>query len=232
MDEPEYSRSFARDLGIEFPLLSDVDGAISRIYAGITSDARALPGVTMIRPDGRIAFRQAASAKDDLMPPAELIATADRTLGTTGRAAAADGFAAGDRLQFRVDAGAGASRDGGWRGTGVGVLSGLAPLGRHLLIGPRITFEARDAPVSFDGLVMLRAPIFGPTGALELGVTGGYTPWGSTGANLGATADVWFAPSPSFALQLGVTYVDHDLGGTPVHQVFATFGFAQLIQFR
>ena len=232
MDEPEYSRPFARDYGIEFPLLYDADGAISRIYAGITSDARALPGVTMIRPDGRIAFRQAASAKDDLMSPVDLIATADRAFGTTGRAVAADGFAADDRIQLRVDAGAGAARNDGWRGTGVGVLSGLVPLGRHLLIGPRITFEAREAPVALDGLALVRAPIFGPAGALELGVTGGYTPWGATGANLGATADLWFAPSPGFAFQFGVTYVDHDLGGTPVHEIFATFGVARLIQFR
>lgn len=232
MDEPEYSRPFARDYGIEFPLLYDADGAISRVYAGMSSDARARPGVMMIRPDGRIVFRQAASAKDDLMSPADLIATADRAFGTTGRSIAADGFAADDRLQFRIDAGGGAARNGGWRGTGVGVLSGLVPLGRHLLVGPRIAFEAREAPVAFDGLVMLRAPIFGPAGAIELGVTGGYTAWGATGANLGATADAWFAPSPNWAFQLGVTYVDHDLGGTPVHEVFATFGAARLIQFR
>jgi len=232
VDTPDYSREFAHNYGLEFPLLSDADGAVSRIYAGETSDTRALPGVTMIRPDGRIAFRQVASAKDDRMSAAELIATADRTLGTSGTAFAADGYAADDRLQVRVDAGGGGARNESWRGTGVGVLSGLVPLGRHVLVGPRITFEPREAPASFDGLDMLRVPLLGAAGAIELGVTGGYTPWGATGADLGATADVWFASSPSFAYQFGITYVDHDPGGTPVHEVFATFGIARLIQFR
>src|SRR5258706_3034412 len=142
MDTPEDSRAFAADYGLPFALLTDADGAVSRTYAGITSDRNTLPGVTLIRADGRIAFRQVATAKDDRLGAAELIATIDRTLGTTGPATDDDGYAALDSAQLRVDLGGGAlfARGGahgltGTRGTGDGALGGHFPLGRYLLIG-------------------------------------------------------------------------------------------------
>jgi hypothetical protein len=229
MDTPAESRGFAADYGIPFPLLSDTDGAVSRVYAGVTSDSYTLPGVTMIRGDGRVVFRQAASSKDDRLSAEELIAAVDRTLGTTGPAASV-GYAADDRLQLRVDLGGGASRPGGWSGTATAALTALVPLGRHVVVGPRLGVDTHEA--TFDGLVMARAPIFGAAGALELGVLGGYTAWGASGANVGATADLWFALNPTFALQLGATFLDHDVGGARVPELVATFGVARLIQFR
>jgi hypothetical protein len=230
MDSPADSLGFAADYGLQFPLLSDKDGAVSRTYAGVSSDSYTLPGITMIRPDGRVAFRQVASSKDDRLSAAELIATVDRTFGTSGPAIASTGYAADDRLQLRLDVGGGASHGGAWSGTAVGALTGLVPLGRHVLLGPRVAFDTHEA--TFDGLVMARAPIFGAAGALELGVLGGYTAWGPSGANVGATADLWFALTPTFSLQLGATFVDHDLGGARVPELLATLGVARLIQFR
>ena len=230
MDSPEDSRGFAADFGLPFPLLSDADGAVSRTYAGVSSDSYTLPGITMIRPDGRIAFRQVASAKDDRMSAAELIETADRTLGTTGPAISSSGYVAEDRLQLRVDVGGGASRGVAWSGTAVAALAALVPIGRHLVVGPRVAFDTRE--VAFDAVVMARAPILGAAGALELGVLGGYTAWGPNGPNVGATADLWFAFSPRFALQLGATFLDHDPGGGRVPELLATFGVARLIEVR
>jgi hypothetical protein len=232
MDTPEDSRAFARNYGLQFPLLSDADGAVSKIYAGVTSDSNALPGVTIIRSDGRVVFRQVASAKDDRMSTGELIATVDRTLGTSGPAAGGDGFAALDRLQLRADAGGGAVRTTGWSGTGVGAISGLVPLGHHLLAGVRASFEPREAPVALDAALVARLPIWGVAGAIELGAFGGWTVAGASGANAGGMADLWFAFSPRWAVQLGASYVAHDLGGSTVHEVLATFGVSRLIQIR
>jgi hypothetical protein len=232
-DTPEDSRAFAADYHLTFPLLADTDGSVSRTYAGITSDSETLPGITIIRGDGRIAFRQVATAKDDRMSSDELIATLDRTLGTTGPALEHDGFPAIDRAQLRVDLGGGTIRSAGsWRGTGAAAITGLVPLGRHLVIGPRLAFEPREAPIAIDGIAMFRAPIFNSAGAVEAGVIAGWTPSGASGANLGATADLWFAMAPTWSVQLGATFMSHDLSGASVPEVFLTLGAARLIRVR
>jgi len=228
MDSPEDSRAFAREYGIEFPLLADEDGAVSRAYAGVTSDDNALPGVTIIRPDGHIVFRQVASAKDDRLSSAQLLAAIDRWLGTTGPAAEVSGFAALDRAQVRFDAGGGAVHDGAWRGTADGAISAIVPIGRHLLVGPRLGFEPRDAPLSLDGELVLREPIFGAAGALELALVAGYTPWAAQGGDVGGLAGIWFALSPAWSLQLQGGFEEH--GATQA--VFVTAGVARLIQIR
>jgi hypothetical protein len=213
MDAPDASRALAADFGIRFPLLSDEDGAVSRIYAGVTSDAATLPGVVIVNRDGAIAFRQVATSKDDRMPIGELLATLDRVLGTAGPAAAAPGYAAIDRAQLRVAIGGGGVRgDGAARGTVVGAVSGLIPLGRHLLVGPRLASEPRDAPIDLDLAVIARAPLWARAGAIELGAAGGYTPWGVAGGNASLRAGMWFATSPRWALQLDVAVTVHGLG--------------------
>jgi hypothetical protein len=228
MDAPDDSRVFARDYGIEFPLLADEDGAVARVYAGVTSDHNALPGITIIRPDGHIVFRQIASAKDDRMSSAELLAAIDRTLGTTGPAPEVSGYAALARAQLRLDVGGGAIRDEGWRATANAAVSGLVPLGRHVLAGIQLGFEPREAPLSMDGVVVLREPIFGPAGALELGLVGGYTPWNASGADLGAFGGMWFAMAPTWSLQLHGGLEEH---GDATELLF-TIGIARLIQIR
>jgi hypothetical protein len=232
MDSPEDSRVFARSYGIGFPLLSDKDGAVSRTYAGVTSDSNTLPGVTIVGRDGRIVFRQVASAKDDRMPTAELLATIDRTLGTSGPAAASAGYAAIDRAQLRVAVGGGGVHAAGeTRGTVVGTIAGLFPLGRHVLVGPWLGFEPRDAPLDLDAAVVLRLPIWANAGALELGVAGGWTPWRDTGGNASAHLGLWFATSPQWALQLGLGIAEHGLGETTHStQVSATLGVARLLR--
>jgi len=213
MDSPDDSRAFARDYGIGFPLLSDTDGAVSRRYAGVTSDRATLPGVIIIDRDGRIAYRQVATAKDDRMPVAELIATLDRVLGTSGPAVAPAGYAAIDRAQLRVELGGGGVRAAGdTRGTAIGALAGLYPLGHHVLVGPWLGFEPRDAPLDLDAAVVLRAPIWSSAGALELAAIGGFTPWGTGGGNLGGRLGAWFAISPRWAVQLHVGLAEHGLG--------------------
>jgi len=180
MDTPEDSRAFAADYGLPFALLTDADGAVSRVYAGITSDSNTLPGVTLIRADGRIAFRQVATAKDDRLGAAELIATIDRTLGTTGLATDDDGYAALDRAQLRVELGGGAliARDAphgltGTRGTGIGTVGVHVPLGRYVMFGERTEVD-RDGLFAIDVLATLRAPLWSGAGAVELGLGPGY----------------------------------------------------------
>ena len=232
MDSPEDSRAFARDYGLAFPLLADEDGKVSRAYAGVTSDTNTLPGVTIVRGDGRIVFRQVASAKDDRMSSAELVATIDRTLGTSGPATAPDGFAALDRVQFRIDLGGGIAHSDATAATAQGTGSLLLPLGRHLLVGPRASWDVRAGAITAGGTVLVRQPIFGAAGALELGVTAGWTPYPASrmGAAVGGTADLWFALSPRFSVQLGVATSVYDLTGGAETDVTATLGIGGLFQ--
>jgi AhpC/TSA family len=230
MDPPEDSRALARDYGIAFPLLSDADGQVSRTYAGVTSDRSTLPGVTIIDRDGKIRFRQVASAKDDRMPAAELLATLDRTLGTSGPGVAASD-AAIDRAQLRVALGGGgvhAAGDTG--GTVVGAIAGLVPLGRYVLVGPWLGFEPRKAPVDLDAALVVRAPIWASAGALELGAVAGWTPWRDTGGNAGVHLGVWFATSPRWAVQLELGVTEHGLGQpTGSTEAALTLGVTRLI---
>jgi len=228
-DSPADSAAFAKDYGIQFPLLSDEAGRIARLYAGMSSDHNALPGITIIDASGRIAFRQIASTKDDRMTAAELISTLDRTLGTRGGAVADDGYAANERTQLRLDAGGGVI---GGLGTASASLTGLFPLGRYLVVGPRIATEPRAAPLSLDVAAMLRAPIWANAGAIELGAIGGWSPWGTAGGGeVGALADLWFAWSPTWAIQLGVAYTAHHLGEDGVvHQLVGTLGVGRLFR--
>ena len=232
MDSPEDSRRFAHDYGIAFPLLCDADGAVSRSYAGVTSDRNTLPGVTIVDRDGRIVFRQVASAKDDRMPTAELLATLDRTLGTSGPGAAPAGYAAIDRAQLRVELGGGGVRAAGeTRATVVGAITGLYPLGRHVLVGPSLGFEPRERSLDLDAAIVLRAPIWANVGALEFGGAGGWTPWRDGGGNVSAHLGLGFAISPRWALQLGVGIVEHGLGQTAHStELSGSLGLARLFR--
>jgi hypothetical protein len=232
-DTPDDSRAFARDYGLRFSLLADEDGAVSSVYAGVTSDSETLPGITIVRPDGSIAFRQAASAKDDRMSAAELLATIDRSLGTSGPSTARSGYAAIDRAQLRVDLGGGGVDTNATRGTVTGDIAGLLAFGRYVLAGVELGFEPREAPLDLDAMLVVRAPFWRNTGAFELGLSGGYTPWGDTGGNAAVRGGVWFAVSPRWAVQLAVGAADHGLGtSTQSTEVFATLGLGRLFQIR
>jgi len=232
MDSPADSRAFASDYGIAFPLLADEDGKVSRTYAGVTSDDNTLPGVTIVRGDGRIVFRQVASAKDDRMSSAELVATLDRTLGTSGPATIQDDFAALDRVQVRLDFGGGIAHGGDTAATASAASSLLLPLGRHVLVGPRVRWDVRAEAIAVGGIALVRKPIFGEVGALELGVSAGWTPYPAPrmGANVGGTADLWFALSPRLSVQVGVTTSVYELTGGAVTDVTLTVGVGGLVQ--
>jgi hypothetical protein len=225
-DDPHDSKLFAMRLKIWFPLLSDADLAVSRVYAGETSDANALPGVTIIDRGGRIVFRQVASSKDDRISTQDLLAAIDHSLGTHGPDATDRGYAAIDRAQIRLDAGAGAE---GSHGTGVASLAGLFPLSRHLLVGPMLSFEPRAAPLDVDLEIVAREPIWANAGAIELGLAGGYSTLDANrGANGIGRAGLWFALSPAWSVQLdaGVAIHVHDT------DLFGTIGIAWLFRVR
>ncbi len=224
-DEPHDSKLFAMRLKIWFPLLSDADLAVSRVYAGETSDVNALPGVTIIDRGGRIVFRQVASSKDDRISTEDLLAAIDRSLGTHGPDAADRGYAAIDRAQLRLDAGAGAESS---HGTGFASLAGLFPVSRHVLVGPMLSFEPRAAPLDVDLEIVARVPIWANAGAIELGIAGGYSTLDERGANGIGHAGLWFALSPTWSVQLDAGLAIH------VHDtdLFGTIGIARLFRVR
>jgi hypothetical protein len=139
-------------------------------------------------------------------------------------------FAVLERAQLRLDLGGGVA-DG--HATGIGKITGLWPLGNYAAIGARLGFEPREAPLAVDAVAMLRAPIFARAGALELGVTGGWTPWGASGFDAGVVTGVWFAMAPTWSIQLDAEFSSHGLlasGGTFTPIVTATVGVARLFR--
>ena len=235
LDEPEASRSFAKTYGIEFPLLTDRDGATSRKYVGIDATDTIIPGIVVIRHDGQIVFRQIAEEKDDRLTAAQLLATVDRTLGVGADAPAArTGYAVLERIQLRfaLGGGRGDAADTDRRRTiAVGSGSLLVPLGRRFLIGPSLRYESFDAPLDLDVAVVLRAPILSDAAAFELTLLGGYTPWGAEDWNAGFRAGAWVALDPWWALQLEVGASAHRLGATEgsTTDMTITFGVSRLI---
>lgn len=229
VDSPADSKDFASQAGLNFPLLSD-RGEVARNYVGLNHDDTAIPGVVIIRADGHIAFRQIATAKDDRLTAAQLIDTLDRTLGTKG-AAVDTGYVAIERFQNRTDLGTGEVMENGQRRVTLFASRGLLiPLDRYVLVGPWLATEPRQAPLDVDVAVMLRLPFFADIGAVELTVTGGWTPWEVSGWNVGARLGVWFATSPKSAIQLNVGYDLHRfLDSDRIPAVFATIGVTKLL---
>lgn len=211
-DAPGDSRAFAGTYNIRFPLLSD-DGHVARSYTGVTSDANALPGVVFVARDGTIAYRRLATAKDDRMTAAEILATADRVFGTSGPAVHDRGFAAIDRVQLRIDAGGGT--------TVAGDVAALHPLGRYLLAGPQVGVDRHH--VDLDLAVIARVPIWGGLGAIELGAAGGYTP--SSTWNASARGGLWFGYGPRWSIQLDAGALVHD----GERDFVGTLGIARLL---
>jgi hypothetical protein len=228
LDEPADSRVFAREYGITFPLLTDAGGAVSSQYTGLDGSGVSVPGIVVVRRSGEIAFRQIATTMADRPSLAEVVAIVDRTLAPATRPAIDDDYAALGRIQLRLDAGAGALRiEDAWRATGFGSLGALVPLHRMLVVGGDARIEAREQIVTLAGLVGVRVPIIGDAGALQLIGAIGAPAVNADGVYFGARAGVWFAMTPSLALQL-------ELGGgtwSGDRELFATFGIARLLRF-
>jgi hypothetical protein len=203
-------------------LLADTDGAVSRKYTGITSDDNTLPGIVIIRGDGQVVFRQVATDKEDRITISDLAGAYDRSLGTRGPGLVDEHYAAIDRAQIRLDLGGGHLPDGA---TGVASLTALVPIGHYLVLGPRIGTDLRASPLSLGGEVALRLPFWRESAAIELGGIAGYA-FDPNTALFGGTADLWFAYSPKWSIQLG-TEVDREAGAT---RITGTIGIGRLLE--
>ena len=203
-------------------MLADTDGAVSRKYTGITSDDNTLPGIVIVRGDGQAVFRQVASDKDDRITIRDLVGAYDRTLGTHGPDLVDDHFAAISRAQLRLDLGGGHGPEGS---TGGAALTALVPLGRYLVLGPRIGGDLRGSPLTLGGEVAVRLPFWRDTGAIELGGIAGYG-FDPNGALYGGALDLWFAYSPTWSIQLG-TELDREAGAT---RILGTIGIGRLFE--
>jgi hypothetical protein len=230
-DSVEDSAKFTQLTAMNFPLLSDPRGEVARKYVGVNYDGTALPGIIIIGADGRIVFRQVATAKDDRMTAAEVIDTVDRTLGTSGRAADT-GYVTMERMQNRGDNGIGEVIENHQRRVTVFLNRGvLVPVNRYLMVGPWLAVEPRQAPLDVDFAAMLRAPFFGDICAFELIATGGWTPFEVSGWNAGIRGGFFYAMSPTTAFVLDVGYSLHrflDSDRDPA--AFVTFGFTKLLR--
>ena len=222
-DSAEDSRVFAERYHLPFPLLGDADLAVSRALTGVTSDGNTLPGIVIVRGDREIVERRLATAKDDRVSTAGLVEALDRALGTHGPAITDDQFGAIDRIQLRLDAGGGHAPGGV---TGVANVTALAPLARFVVVGPRASFDLRDAPVALGGELALRLPFVNDIAAIELGGIAEYAPVAPRGAIVGGTAALWFAWSPQWSLQLAVE-VDREGGA---QRITGTFGVARMFE--
>lgn len=196
---------------------------MSKQYVGINYDDTTIPGIVIIRKDGAIVYRQVASTKDDRLSAAQLLATIDRTLGTTG-AAATHGYAVYERTQIHVDGGGGVKheRADGTSGAAVVSASVLFPLGRSLLLGPWVesTIHAQHADLAVVG----RIPLLHDTGAIHITTTAGY----STSGDWTAAVRVgpWIALTPTWALHLDI---GGELTGFARRDLFGTFGVTYML---
>jgi hypothetical protein len=196
---------------------------VSRQLTGVTSDGNTLPGLVIVRGDRTIVERRLATAKDDRVSTAGVVEALDRTLGTHGPVLADEDYSAIDRVQLRLDAGGGHAAEGA---TGVANVAVLAPLGRFVVVGPRASFDLRGAPVALGGELALRLPFAHDIAAVELGAVAAYAPFAPRGALAGGTADLWFAWSPQWSLQLGGE-LDREAGAL---RITGTFGVARMFE--
>ena len=218
-DESTESRPFARKYGIAYPLLADPTGAVSRAYTGVDDLDHTVPGVVVIRRDGKIVYRQVASTKDDRVTATEILATADRTLGTSG-IAFRPATPAIDRVQLRLEVGTAAID----REPRLVIAAGTyVPFARYFVGGAEVRQSIRDtARFVLDGSLGVRLPIYGDIGAIQL--TGMVGTSLFEGVYAGGRLGLWFAYTPRWALHADVGAAAN-AGST---ELFATFGVSRL----
>jgi hypothetical protein len=205
---------------------------VSKQFVGVDDADNTVPGIVMISRLNQIVYRQVASSKDDRPMTSELLALADRWLGTRGPSARG-GYAVLERLHLRLDAGAGVIETGdGYRPTAQATVSALIPLGRHAALGAAIASEPREANLELDGVAALRLPFWEDRAAVELAVLGGWSVLGTTGPNVQVRTGVWVALTPTWALQIDATGGAHDLDGDTRLGAAATFGVSRMIRIR
>ncbi len=179
-----------------------------------------MPGVIVIARDGRVVYRQVATAKDDRVSTPDLVAILDDRFGTHGPAAVR--VTPLDSTQLRVELGG--ALDIRAQAHGVAAASVLLPIGAHLLVGPWLGIDTRLDHVDLAGAALFRVPLLGDAGAFELGVIAGWaTGWDSV--TLAVRADLWFAMSPTTAFDLGAAFETR----TEVRDTSITFGVSRLL---
>lgn len=227
------SRAFARQYKIDFPLLSDADGAVSRAYVGLDDADITVPGIVVIRKDGAIVYRQIADAKDDRLTAADVVAAVDRSLGTSGRGAHT-GYAAIERTQLRLDGAAASVRYGAndWQPTAFTTLSALYPVHPNVVLGAGMRYEVRESIYQGEATVGLRLPLLGGIGAIEVLGTVAFPGIHTDGWYAGGRAGAWYAMRPTWAVHLDVGAGSYDLGGASARpEIFVAFGVAKLFDF-
>lgn len=225
VDEPAASRSLADDYGIAYPILSDDGGAVSRQVVGLDAADVPLPGTLLIE-GGEIRARWLGEGKADRPSTAALLARIDATWPPSGAVPAARrGYGALERLVVSAAAGGGALvRDGEVAPTGTAALSVGYPLARPLLVGARLSGEARESPLDLAAAITLRAPFWNATSALQLETSAGWSPFASTALHARARAGMWVALTPRFAIA-----ADAGIGWrADVLELTATFAVSRL----
>ncbi|MCG8417854.1 MAG: redoxin domain-containing protein [Proteobacteria bacterium] len=167
-DSIEETREFAATYSLPFPLISDPDNQLSRIYVGIDSDGYALPGVVVVAPVRKVVFRQVGGAPGDRVYAGDLLEVVDRfssDIGTRATVAGlSGGFAPLERIQLRLAASLGlAQRTSPSDDLGFSVggeVAVLYPLGNHVMLGALLRGLAVDSThIDTDALLRLRFPV-------------------------------------------------------------------------
>lgn len=228
-DDVADSRAFAKGYGIRYPLLSDTAGALSRALVGIDEGDLSIPGVVILSRDGSVVFRQVAGGKDDRLTTEQVLAAADRTLGTRGPEAEKT-LQPIDRAQLRFETGAGQIRiDDRWRATGGSRFTVHVPLARYLIAGLGLTSEYREAPLSLLGTVGVRLPIFHDIAAIQLSAETGL-PISAPGVYAGVRLGMWFAWTPRWAVHVDGSFGANDAGAEDQLPAWSlTFGVSRLL---
>ncbi len=242
-DDVIASGEFADKYGIAFPLLADEAGALSTAYVGIDGSDNTIPGIVLLRrgdQGGTIAYRQIATAKDDRLTAAQLLAVVDETFGTTGAGIDAS-YAVLRRWQVRFAIGGGAGRRDvvndapiEWSGARVASLGVLFPLHRYVLAGVR--GEYGNLELAGHAVAGVRLPLLHDTAAIELtgsfghnarlAGNGGVEPSWLVGGRVGAW--VAWTPTWAFTLDAGVELRVGEDETLPI--VTGTVGVARLFE--
>lgn len=228
-DDVDDSRGFARDYGIQYPLISDTSGDISRALVGIDVHDHSIPGVVVIRKDGSIVFRQIAKSKDDRLTATQVLDAVDRALDTRGVAAPTSKHAI-DRAQLRLETGAGQIRIADrWQATGVSLLTTHVPVTRYVIAGAGLASEYREAGLSLHSSLGLRLPLWNDIAAIQLSAEAGL-PISAPGVYAGLRLGMWFAWTPRWAVHLDAATGAHDAGAQDQVPAWSTtFGVSRLL---
>lgn len=240
-DDVIASGEFADKYGIAFPLLADEAGAMSQAYVGIDGADNTVPGIVLLRQGGEIVYRQIATAKDDRLTAAQLLAVVDEKLGTAGDGVD-ESYLVLRRWQVRVAVGGGAGRRDvvndapiEWSGARVASLGLMFPVHRYVLAGVR--GEYGNLELAGHAVAGVRVPFLHDTAAIELTGSfghntrldgnGGIDPSWLVGGRVGA----WIAWTPTWAFTLDAGMELRVGDGQTLPIVTGTVGVARLLEF-